>query len=312
MKPNNGYRSNASIVASQWVKDIVHRADIGAPVNDLMASEMQTLRWPHTPQRLSLRRYVFTIGVVLPVLAAVLLGVIGSSGSVQDIAVIAVLIPTVLLGLGADLYYLANGLKSVNIHSEPDDSHAGVATSAFNQAIFVARTGIARIQNWRVLAVEMGLRVILVTLFVMNVVILHPAQVSGSVQESGSYSMVIALTMIVLLTFVIEPFWRMRAVTAVGVAAVRKRGNAVNATLIAAGIVVALRIVQFLILFGLVYMVGKLIEYSMPYYEAAGYTDNGYIPIALSLGVGVGLGSLLMWIYFRLWQSQARKFALHL
>jgi len=122
------------------------------------------------------------------------------------------------------------------------------------ERIVEAKHGIAQVRAWRVMAVVLFARVATVMLILFNTFVLPPVLgVSGPLADIFRYEffnplLVLITAVIFLAVYVIEPVWRMRALTAVGVAISARVHSLVFALLAAFAAIVAIWINQALII----------------------------------------------------------------
>ncbi len=279
----------------KWMGSGLFFGSIDAPENALMDAAMQKIGL----QRRSLIRYVRAVALFLPLLLAVFLVTTRLTIWGNGLVLGVLLFVTALLGFGADLFYLSNALRTIDIRPRAVAPDALPMFSPQAEVV-AARNGLAQMRNWRLTAVEMGLRFTLAVIFVLQ---------TDFTTISGSYFLVVMLFTLALITFILEPLWRMRTIAAIGVAALPQRKHIVRRSLISIAVIVVVRALQIGLLFGVVVVVSQMIARSFPFYEANNYSDSGYLPLALSEAFGVLVGSLLIWANFRFWRVQAVRFA---
>ena len=113
--------------------------------------------------------------------------------------------------------------------------------------IVAAKHGAAQVRVWKLMIVIIGLRIGVVLISIMNLLLLllHNQAFAYLLPEQARDMVIEVITGLVLaLLYTLEPFWRMRTVTALGVAISARARQPISATLAAGGAILALWLLQ--------------------------------------------------------------------
>ena len=128
--------------------------------------------------------------------------------------------------------------------------------------IIAAKHGLAQVRAWRLMITIIAVRVavLLIGGISLLLVLLHADAFAYLLPEQARDLIIEAITGLVLaLLYIVEPFWRMRTVTALGVAISARARQPISALLAAGGAIFALWLLQGLVLFTLFFLVASII-----------------------------------------------------
>ena len=190
-----------------------------------------------------------------------------------------------ILFLVGDIYYLAVSVHSIN--NEINSGHWDLLrlTPMDDEDIIEAKLATAHIRAWRVMNLEVTVRVMLLTLF--WALLLFPVRafltgegffgrssiwrsVAQQIQERPfSTSFAIITVLLLMLVFVLEPRWRMRSLTALGLYISSRVHNISMSSVAAFFSLIGFHFIQLMLLVGTGWvMIGMYsrIDYAYNYY----------------------------------------------
>jgi hypothetical protein len=302
--------------------------------NPVFSYEIRRVRWLKSVE--SLRRYsqyvlyglhAFIIGWWFLSIAVHLLsnytlyssGSFNASVAVHNIYDVAELIITLILfanvgvTLLADAYYTMVTVNSIN--QQVVSGHWDIlrVTPLPEDDILSAKYAISQILAWRLMAIETALRVLSIV-FIPVLIISTPLLYSGNLLTSllafvtapviilfviVAVAPVSIPVLILLLMYIFEPYWRMQAVLAFGIAVSARIQNTTIAALAGFGTLLVMRAVQVAVFAGILYLCVNGF--------ARAYPPSAAIQLCV-LPWGSLLASYLVFLFYR-W---LRNFALRL
>ncbi len=220
--------------------------------NPLFALEARRMRYGDSGDVLS-RRSSRWIGigaavVVIPFLAwmAFDLRYYGSLSVLTDLGmsyVTLALVIGLLLGLLVDCAAIAGAIGGISGELITGRWDLLRLTPLRVERLIAAKHGTAQLRAWRLMALVVGVRIgavaLLVFIYTAPIFLMVPIFVDPLEVVFG-YGLIGILSLI----FIIEPLWRLRALTAVGLAVSSRMQSSMTALLSAAGYVIALWIVE--------------------------------------------------------------------
>ncbi len=263
--------------------------------NPVFELELRHTQWPRHPEREQFLRYISSTGCIYPVG----LGIIGSlcillAGRYSFEAIALSFFPLVVLSFLFDVLFLLASINSIN--TEMNSGHWDMLrlTALPTQDILAAKYAIAQIRAWRSLAVEIGLRA-LVSLTAWGSFFLSTFPYNYFYQPS-LFITSFGLALIAVL-FIIEPVWRMRALTAIGLAISAQGASSTVTPLAGFGALVGTRLLQAALLIGVFWGYTRFAVYA---YDSA---DN----IVAALFISIAAAAVLMYLLFKMLQSAALR-----
>lgn len=138
----------------------------------------------------------------------------------------------VLLAIGAGWYYLGVSVGSINRQMSSGHWDQLRVTPLAHETIYEAKQALAEVRAWRVMNIEVSVRLLLITLIGLIITLPIDALVEGqnvfseymllgsilrSLLEKPITTLIdVALVLAVVVAYVCEPCWRMRALVAMG------------------------------------------------------------------------------------------------
>ncbi len=169
---------------------------------------------------------------------------------------------SLLAALALDYTSMSAALRSINSEVVSGRWDLLRLTALSGAQIVAAKHGAAQVRVWRVMALIVGLQIVVSLTIICGVLLLLirdqflayfvPSELATAV--TGQLMLVAGC-----IVFVIEPFWRMRAVTALGVAISARAHHPTSAVLSATGAVAALWLTQGLVALALAFGVTTLV-----------------------------------------------------
>ncbi len=181
--------------------------------NPVFAYDLRHLRWPRTPT--DLKRYSLTVLVAAALLlvgfwllARVIYGSLGDQA--VFLCYLAIICIDLLMMIAGDVFYMLMTVGSAIREIEGGQWDLLRVSLLQDETILYAKYAIAGIRAWRVMALEIAIRVAgLVVLVLLNGYALFMLTVTLPV---SLYLFVVAVV------YILEPLWRMRAAVALGMA----------------------------------------------------------------------------------------------
>lgn len=176
-----------------------------------------------------------------------------------------------------------------------NNEHTGVhwdllrLTEQQEQMIIDVKHALAKVRAWRVMTVVVALRLavawlLLLQLFVFEFILTPSANNIWSQPDAWMSLIGVAVFFVV---FIIEPIWRMRAVTALGLAIMMRFRSSMSGSLAAFGALLLLWIVQVLIM-------GAMLWITMSFANGTS-TLIALIPLC-----GAGFGAVVIYSFYRI------------
>ena len=168
---------------------------------------------------------------------------------------------SLLAGMVLDFASLAATLQSINSETSSGRWDLLRLTSLSDSEIVAAKHGLAQIQTWRLMGLIVALRLtVSVMIFLTAFIVLFHLRPLNFLAAIDVVFLALGYGWIAILLgalYVIEPIWRMRAVTALGVAlSSATRFPAIN-VLIAGILMLVFWIVQIVLIAGLLYVLNS-------------------------------------------------------
>jgi len=178
---------------------------------------------------------------------------------------------TPLAMLVTDFNFLSAGLNAINQHRESGQWEMLRLTPLAPEAIIGAKLATVQIRAWRPLALELGLRllpiVVLLTLLLFNPdlifrnqsLVSSPNSLFDIVQQMFTNNLASGLAILIILlmtaySWMSEPIWRMRAMTALSMSISSRTNSAMMSSIYGFFTWIGLRIVQVFSLGGIAYL----------------------------------------------------------
>lgn len=230
------------------------------------------LRWANTPAALT--RYLVVITAIASAALLLLWGLVvwiqlqamqvclvqsnyycegdvfGGTGTVVTIAILAA------VGAGWLMDFACVFAAFNSIRGRVNSAHWDLLrlTPMQRETIIEAEYSVAQARAWRSLSMVLGLRIAALVLLLAQVLLLPPAieraggQVYNSTYADPGLFLIVVGFILFFAVYLVEPFWRMRAVTALGLAVAALFRGIIPAALTAFALLVAMWIAQVVIM----------------------------------------------------------------
>jgi hypothetical protein len=243
------------------------------PRNPLFRYGARRFRWANRIHRVSLRWAALAGGAVLALWLLVVLGAAGNSVvyatstsqySYPSAAYMVMAASNSFWGIAFVLSIAADVLLDMVCLAATVNAISGEVTagrwdllrlsSITPRQVNDAQHGLGQLRAWRFMAVVVGARMAVVLIaglqaFVLPMLLYNDTSVSGLFSFFGLFGWMIILTFgVFFLVYIIEPFWRMRAMTALGLAISARVASLTGGLLAGFGAIVAVWVVQAIIM----------------------------------------------------------------
>jgi len=256
-----------------------------------------------------LARYTLDWGGWIPT-AASIIGAILVCGilSLGFIALVFVFYGSLGFGILSNIYYAIISINSVRLESGFVDWDLLRISLLPERDIIAAQYAIVQLRAWRVMVVEIGLRLFVVIVTLM--VFLYFAFASGEGTAASSWGAVAQFFVPVILfamTYIVEPLWRMRAITAMAEALGRGISNATSAYVATFLALLGMLIFQGVIGIGLLQVLSNEVLVTS---EAVAERSNTITLITWF--VSILIGPVILYLFYRLIQSASIRWAVRI
>ncbi len=230
--------------------------------NPLFSFEVRRVRWGATEAILlktSLRWLAIFAAVPLLLWLVLLQGIPHCWDRAGMIVTFFLLVLSLLWALVTDFAAMTSGLGSINREITAGRWDLLRLTPLKDDQLIAARHGTVQVRVWRWMMVVIALRLaaVLIALVSLMVALLRDRPASG--QSWGDFFIVLLMFVVGGLLLLLEPFWRMRTVTALGIAVSMRAHTSVSAVLLAGGAIFALWLLQGFIAFSIAVIVALVI-----------------------------------------------------
>ena len=207
-------------------------------------------------------------------------------------------------GIISNIYYAIITINSVRLESGLDWDLLRI-TLLPERDIIAAQYAIVQLRAWRVMVVEIGLRVFVVT--VTLIVFLYFAFVFSDRTATNSWDVVVQFFVPIILfamTYVLGPLWRMRAITGLATALGRRISNATSAFVAAFLALLGMLIVQGVIV---IWLTEVLINQVFVTSEVMAQRTTAIALITWI--VDILIGPAILYLFYRLIQAVSIRWA---
>jgi hypothetical protein len=212
--------------------------------NPVFDYELRRVRWPRSVE--DLQRYTINVLIALLLfigglwLVSRLLYNRPNAGTTLLMVSGLVALSSVVIMVASDLYYMLTTVGAINHQIAAGQWDLLRITELRGENILLAKYAIAQIRAWRLLSVEVAIRVagmVLAVLFEPQVLIVLVL------------TLPVSWCLIILVAgYVAEPLWRMQAIIALGVAIAARIQNYTFAILSALGFILVIQVLRFVVL----------------------------------------------------------------
>lgn len=290
---------------------------IAAPTHPILRLELKGIRWLQPDARARLHRMIgrrirWTIIFVLLLVILDLLRAVQNlrqgrnyyySGQMpSNYMLVGALLFSVLMFAVGDFYYLIRSLKSITPERESGHWDMIRLVPMSPKVVLDAKYAALQIQSWRVLMMEYVPRFYLMIALIPNVIVSN-ISVSYYYYSSSYYSLswlntILSTAMAALMIFIytLEAGWRMRALTAIGLAISARSRNLVTNFIYGFLALIGVHMLEILCLFVPFYLFARVSRY-LPYYNSIGYYVRINAPAFLMIVI---IGVLNFALFFSL------------
>jgi hypothetical protein len=261
-------------------------------VNPLLQRELRRYEIAWSPETLesarsNLHEYTKKIGCLVPLCIGIV-GVICMCSGVPYLGLISPIGPILLYGavaftLLANLYYILVAVQSAGQDIASPDWDTVRVTMLSKDDIIRAKYTVGLLRVWKITVIETGLRT-----FVGVFLLAFAAWASLWARSLSTLLLTWLYLALPVIVFVLEPFWRTRAITALGVAIAARFQNVTFAILAAFGAILALIMALVAILIGVFLLFNRVM------FVVRG---DGELTMLLAVGVVLAGGGILFGFY---------------
>jgi hypothetical protein len=225
--------------------------------NPVFDYEERRMRWPLNEE--GMKRFSFNVlGSVATFAGVIWCLLLGASAngryygfsSTLSIFFLLLMFGTFAVMVSADFYYTIVTVGSTVRHLSSGQWDMLRMTTQREENIFAAKVAIAQIRGWRFMVIEIALR--LISAEMLLIAYITPLFMGDAGVTLRNYFLMYLGSAVALLIFsavyVVEPLWRMRTITAIGLAAAARLRSVTFAVLAGLGAVLVLRIAQLIML----------------------------------------------------------------
>ena len=231
--------------------------------NPLFNFEVRRVRWGQSAQALlrTSGRLVLIVCTALMLLWLLVTLRDIHQDSLRDF-VLLLLGLSFLASLALDTVSMSSALGSINGEIASGRWDLLQLTLLTVPQIVAAKHGTAQVRAWRLMVLIIGMRVAVALMIVLSYLLILFRDTGSSFRTPGQTltSIIGQLVLITLgILYILEPWWRMRTVTALGVAISARTRQPISAVLAAAGMVFALWLLQGFVAVVIAFGVGLII-----------------------------------------------------
>ncbi len=153
------------------------------------------------------------------------------------------IVASVLVTLVADLFYMLSTVRSIGPSIASGNWSLLRVTTLNESDILKAKFAVVQIRNWRSVEIECAVR-LLAAVFLILGLIGQILRLPDSTLDPVNVSMAGIIFVVFGIVYVLEPLWRMRALTAIGLAVSAKFHDTTFAVLVGIGSLLTVRLSQ--------------------------------------------------------------------
>jgi hypothetical protein len=221
---NNGQRKNLftrllNIVNRQLPSALVKRR------NPLFERQLKLLRWPPTyrmnsrfvpvSKMATLKEYTFRMGCFVPLLFAILVTAAIANDRYWGASLTYILLADLGFSLLCNVYYAITAINTIFPQIKDARWEPLRLTALSESDILMANYAIIQIRVWRVAVIEVAARMVIgltTTLLLIHAMLRTPNYSTSYGIENIVFLVIVAI----ICVYALEPLWRMRAVTLIG------------------------------------------------------------------------------------------------
>jgi len=233
--------------------------------NPVFERQVRLLRWPRA-SRLSnrqlivdaklagLKRYTVTFGCLIPLLLVIALSILVNRNSNAFYVFTSLLPFAAFAGLGfsvlCNIYYVVAAINTILPQMSTAQWEPLRLTLLTEEDILSANHATIQMRVWRAVLLEIATRLILILSPLLGAIIYLLHTEGGAALNWSGVAPYLALAILLLVGFVLEPLWRMRTVTLIGMTVAAWARSYGTALLVAFGAVLLLLCLQLVAIIG--------------------------------------------------------------
>jgi hypothetical protein len=235
------------------------------PANPVFRFDLRQKRWPRDPEDLIRysRDVILSCLFLFGVFWCILLGSqgrYGGSSSTANTTATIVLFATAGIALASDFYCAIVTVGGLHRQLTSGDWDLLRLTGQREEDIFRAKLAVAQIRAWRMMSIETAIHAIGAELAILSATY---SWLTSTYRRGNAVEMYLIVAITGLMAFyIIEPFWKMRAVVGLGMAVSAQVQNLTFAVLGALGAVFTMRLLEGLLLGALFYLLLALARFA--------------------------------------------------
>ncbi len=240
--------------------------------NPLFDRQIRTLRWPRglRPDELNtaeareiqaakirgLKRYTRRYGLIVPMLCACVgAAILSRPYYVSMWFGLFLLYGPIRLSLLCNLYYAVTAVNRITHQSTMEQWELLRLTKLTERDILQANYATIQVRAWRLAVIEAGIRICISTMILL--LLLFPAR--SRVQLDTTFMLDMMILLVLGSGYSLEPLWRMRAVTLIGMTFASWLDGYATAIIASLGGLVSLLLLQAGILIGCIWLFNRVI-----------------------------------------------------
>ncbi len=225
--------------------------------NPVFDYELRSVRWPRSVE--DLQKYTLNVLVVLNLaigglwIISRLLDRLSNSGIAPLAPYVLIAVSSIVITIASDVWYMLTTVGTINFQIASGQWDLLRLTEVRGENILLAKYAIAQIRAWRLMTLEVGVRIAGV---VFAALLYPPLFLIILVTLPVSWCLVI-----LVVGYVAEPLWRMQALIALDVALAVRIQNYTFAVLATLGAVLVVEFSRLVALAALAFVVFGLLPY---------------------------------------------------
>ena len=218
--------------------------------NPIFEYERRKIPWIKdisSPTQFSIRAWV--TGALIVFMVWLIAGfVIGNDSSVRANSISFLIYASLVIMIVVDLYNVFIVASNLRRHLSPEHWELIRTTGQSEDCIFDALYALAQIRTWRSMSLEVALRIGIIEIFLLEIFREPIDSISGLV------CFLFLLFVLTAVIYVVEPIWRMKALTAFSIAVVTITKNRTVEFLTLFGVIAFIHLLQIASLVGSLYI----------------------------------------------------------
>ncbi len=272
--------------------------------------ELERKRLPGLYRLEDIKRYT-TRSVLIPAMLSMFGCFCMQSSMGAGLISIVLIFLTVGILIGTDMYYTMLTMRTISRYQLNGQWDILKITPLTKQQIFVAVYAISQIHAWRMMIIEVAIRLFGALVVFLGVL----TSLATSLSRSGFRGidlvelLIIFLALIVLgIVYVVEPLWRMRTLVAVGLAISARIRSVTLAAVAGFGSTLTLHITQVVLLVGLTIIFSRIVTSGA---SGSVYYDSSMVQPMLLVMSFIAVSAALLFVLYKVVQFLSIQDTLH-